>query len=291
MTLIDRGALFFSLNEPRDPDAALVKQTKRQRHRDHGEHVRRRADDGGENEQEHDRVRPGALHEFVTDEAEANQGQDHNRQLEGETEGEGEASDERIIFLHSPRRRPPEVLGVAKEKQNRFRQEPVVRGQDAGEKESEADEDRGEQKTFFHRGERGQNKFREEIKQQRKRDDDAGIESESERDRERISDGESAQRADSRVDLAQRTLHDVNQGGAKAEEEDNSEDERDGHFHDRPAQVLEMRSEERRRFALGQVPKSKDVSQPHDSAFAEGEQTAGEQPRTNCKRVGVANHG
>ena len=122
MTLIDRGALFFSLNEPGDPDAALVKQTERQRHCDHGENVGRRANDGGEDEQEHDRVRAGALHEFVTDEAEANQRQDHDRQLEGKAERECEASDERIIFLDGPRRRPAKRLGVAKEKQNRFGQ-------------------------------------------------------------------------------------------------------------------------------------------------------------------------
>src|ERR1700748_1405840 len=122
MTLVERGALLFSLNEPSDPDAALVKQTERQRHRDHGENIRRGADDGGEDEEEHDRVRPGALHEFVTDEAEANEGEDHDRQFEGETERQRETSDERIIFLHGPGRGPAEVLRVAKEKQDRFRQ-------------------------------------------------------------------------------------------------------------------------------------------------------------------------
>src|SRR5204862_1521783 len=104
----------------------------------------------------------------------------------------------------------------------------------------ETDDDGREQKTFLHRGERGQNELRQEIKQKRERDDDAGIKGEPERDRERIGNGEGAQRADSRVDLAQRTLHDVNEGGAKTEAEDHRYDERDGHLHDRPTKLLEM---------------------------------------------------
>jgi hypothetical protein len=131
MTLIDRRALRFPLGEPRDPDAALVEQAKRQRHRDHRENIRRRADDGGEDEEKDDRVRPGALHEFVADEAETNERQDHHWQLKGKAERERETGDERIIFLDRPGRRPAERLGVAKKEEDRFRQQPVIGGQHA----------------------------------------------------------------------------------------------------------------------------------------------------------------
>src|SRR5205085_4996043 len=134
-----------------------------------------------------------------------------------------------------------------------------------------------------------QDKLRNEIKQEWKRNDDAGIKGEAERDGERISDGEGTERADRRVDIAQRSLHDLNQGGAKAEADHHRENEGDRHLHDRPTKVLEMFEERLGGFALRRVPEFENVAQPHDLQFAEGEQAAGEQPRADRERVRVAN--
>ena len=59
-----------ALHEPGDPDAALVKQTHRQTHRDQCQDIGRRGDDGREDENEHDGVGPGAGHELIGDEPE-----------------------------------------------------------------------------------------------------------------------------------------------------------------------------------------------------------------------------
>ena len=56
-----------ALHEPRNPDAAFVKQTHRQAHRDQGKHIGRWRDNGRENKDEHDGIRSGARHEGVGD--------------------------------------------------------------------------------------------------------------------------------------------------------------------------------------------------------------------------------
>ncbi len=253
------------IHEPGDPDAALVEKAQWQRHRDHREHVGRGADDGGEDKQEDDGVGAGARHEFVGDKAEAHERQDHDRQLEREAERDREAGDEGIIFLDRPGGNPAERLGVAKEKQNRFGQEPVIGSEHAGQEQAEADENSRQHQAFLHRGERRQDELRHEIKQERKRDDDAGVKGEPERDRERIGDGERAQGADARIDVAQRPLHDLDERVAKDEAQRHRRQERDGHLHDGPAQVFEVLEKRLGGFALRLVSKFKNVAQSHDA--------------------------
>src|SRR3954469_17396068 len=87
---IESGAPFFSAHEPGDPDATLVKETHRQRHRDHREDVRGRADDRRKDEHEDDRVRPRPDHEFVGNQAETDERENRHRQLESDAEGDRE---------------------------------------------------------------------------------------------------------------------------------------------------------------------------------------------------------
>src|ERR1700736_5342635 len=88
-----------------------------------------------------------------------------HRQLERHSEAENELGYERIILLHRPGWRPAERFGVAKKEQDGFWQQPKIANEDAEEKETEASNNRRKQKTFFHRGERGQNELGQEIKQ------------------------------------------------------------------------------------------------------------------------------
>src|SRR5438067_13441794 len=67
-----------ALHEPRDPDTAFVKKDHRQAHRDEGKHIWRRGDDGGENEDKHDGVRPGSRHEFVGEQSKAHEHEHHH---------------------------------------------------------------------------------------------------------------------------------------------------------------------------------------------------------------------
>src|ERR1051326_2199417 len=68
-----------AFHRPRDPDAAFVEQTHWQTHRHEREHVRRRRDNGRENKDEHDGIRPGARHEPMRDKSETDQRQNDNR--------------------------------------------------------------------------------------------------------------------------------------------------------------------------------------------------------------------
>jgi hypothetical protein len=147
----------------------------------------------------------------------------------------------------------------------------------------------GNRKRFSIAVRAGRTNSARKKKQNRERDDDAGIKSEPERDRERIGNRESAQRADGRIDFAQWALHEVNERRSKAKADDHREEERDRHFHNRPTQVLEMFEERFRRFALGQVSKLKNIAQAHDSLFAEGDQAACEEASADRERVGVTN--
>src|SRR4030081_3901607 len=188
------------LHEPGDPDATLVEQAHRQRHRNQGKNVGRRRDNGGEDENENDGVGSCARHELVGDQAETHQSQDDDRQFKRESEAEREPSGKGIVLLHCPRRRPAERLGVAKEKEDRFGQKPEVANEHAEKKKSEADKNGGQEKTLFHGGERRQHKLSDEIEEQRKRQNDSGVKGELKRNDDRIGDPQRTQRADLLID-------------------------------------------------------------------------------------------
>src|SRR6202022_3982079 len=112
-----------------------------------------------EDENENDGVGTRSRHELVGDQAETHQSQDDDRQLKGESEPEREPCGEGIVLLHRPRRRPAERLGVAKEKEDRFRKKPEVANEHPEKKKSEADKNGGQEKTLFDGGERRQDKL------------------------------------------------------------------------------------------------------------------------------------
>src|SRR5437588_3384570 len=90
MALIDLGAPLFSFHEPGDPDATFVEEAQRQRHREHREHIGRGADDDGEDKHQNDGVRPGPRHEFISNEAEADEREHRHRQFESQAERDRE---------------------------------------------------------------------------------------------------------------------------------------------------------------------------------------------------------
>src|SRR5438034_3541385 len=114
------GSKIAAFHEPGNPDAALVEQTHRQRHRDQCQNVRRRRDDGRQDKDQDDGIGPGACHESVGDQSKSNQRQNDHGQFERQAEPYGESCHERIILLHGPRGRPAERLGVTEEKENRL---------------------------------------------------------------------------------------------------------------------------------------------------------------------------
>ena len=172
------------------------------------------------------------------------------------------------------------------EKENRFREKPEITAGHAGQEEPEADEDRREKEPLLDRGQRRQNELREEIKEERKGEHDPGIKGEMKRDRDRVGDPERAQGADLAADFTQRPLQDRDQPMTKGKAEKHRDDQHDRHFHDRPAQVLEVLEERLRGFALGRIAKGEDVAQFHQS----GENLAARhQPRPDAERIGVAN--
>ena len=132
---------FSTFHQPGDPDAAFVKQRHWKRHRDESQQVRRRRNNSGEDKNEHDRIRAGAGHEFVSDETEINQSEDDHRQFKRQSETENEFRYERIILLHRPSRRPSQRLGVAEKEENRFRKQPEIADEYAQQKEAKAPED------------------------------------------------------------------------------------------------------------------------------------------------------
>ena len=60
----DRIAAF---HQPGNPDAAFIEETHRQRQCDQSQDVGRRRDDGGQDKNQDDGVRPGAGHKSVSD--------------------------------------------------------------------------------------------------------------------------------------------------------------------------------------------------------------------------------
>ena len=127
--------------------------------------------------------------------------------------------------------------------------------------------------------------MREEIEKERKRNDDPGVEGEMKRDRDRIGDAERAQGADLGADFGQRTLQDENEPLPESEAENHGEDQDDRHFHDRPAQILEMFEERLGGFALGRIAKREDIAQLHSL----GKNVAArDQPGPEAEGVGVA---
>src|SRR3989440_5690129 len=122
---------FSTFHQPGDPDAAFVKQRHWQRHRDESQQVRRRRNNSGEDENEYDRIRTGAGHEFVSDETEINQSENDHGQFKRQSETENEFRYERIILLHRPGWRPSQRLGVAEKEENRFRKQPEIADQHA----------------------------------------------------------------------------------------------------------------------------------------------------------------
>ena len=114
-------------------------------------------------------------------------------------------------------------------------------------------------------GERRQDKLRQEIEQKRKRQHDAGVKGEPERDRERIGDGQGAQGTDTWIDIVQRALHDLDERITKGEAQHHRHQQRDCHLHDGPAQVFEVLEKRLGDFALRQVSKLENVSQSHDA--------------------------
>src|SRR6202040_2480205 len=102
-----------------------------------------------------------------------------------ESEAEREPSGKGIVLLHSPRRRPAERLGVAKEKEDRFRQKPKIANEHAEKKKSEADKNCGQEKTFFDGGERRQDKLSDEVEEQRKGQHDSSVKGEVKRNDDR----------------------------------------------------------------------------------------------------------
>src|SRR2546423_115077 len=145
---------------------------------------------------------------------------------------------------------PAQRLRVAEEKEDRFGQQPEVTTGHADQKKSEAHRDRGKHESFFDRGQRREDELREKIEEEREGEDDAGVEGEVERDRDRIGNAKGAKRADLAADLAQWPLHDHDQLMSKGETEHHRDNQRDRHFHDRPAKVLEMFEERLRGLAL-----------------------------------------
>src|SRR4051812_21322007 len=87
---IESGAPFFSAHEPGDPDTTLVKETHRQRHRDHREDVGSWADDRCKDEHEDNGVRSRPGHEFIGDQTETDERQDRDGQLESDAERDRE---------------------------------------------------------------------------------------------------------------------------------------------------------------------------------------------------------
>jgi len=252
-----------ALHEPRNPDAAFVKQAHRKPHRDQSQNIRRGRDDGSENKDEHDRVGPRARHEFVGDQSEVHQRQNHHRQFKCETEADGESRHERVILLHRPSRRPAKRLGVAEEEEDGFGQQPEITNQHAEQKEREADEDGREKETLLHRGERGENKFCREIEKQRKRKNEAGVKCEMKRDDDRVRDAERPQRANLWIDIVQRHLQHAHECRSKREANDHRQHERDRHLDDGPAQVLQMLEKRLRRLAFRKLAKFENVPQRH----------------------------
>src|SRR5205807_7867053 len=166
-------------------------------------------------------------------------------------------------LLHCPGRRPTERFRIAKEKENRLWQQPEIANEHAAEKKRETDKDRRKQETFFHRRERGQNKFGQKIKEQRERENDPGIKCEVKRNHDRVRDAQGFKRADLRTDFVQRRLHHPDKSGSKAKANHHGEDERDHHFDHGPPQVLQVLEKRLRGFALGKLAKFKNVSQRH----------------------------
>ncbi len=79
-----------------------------------------------------------------------------------------------------------------KEKENRFREEPVIAGGHADEEQGEADEDGREKKPLLDRGQGRENELGEKIKENREGKNDPGVEGEMKRDRDRVGDAERA---------------------------------------------------------------------------------------------------
>ena len=165
--------------------------------------------------------------------------------------------------MHRPGWRPSERFSITKKEKDGLREQPEIANDYAQQKKTEAANDRRKQKTFLDRSQRGKNKSRDKVEQQRKRDDDSGIKGEVKGDHDRVSNAERFERADLWIDIVERRLHHPYQQRAKGEADEHRENQSDRHFNDRPSQVFQMLEKRFRGFAFRQFAKLKDVAQGH----------------------------
>src|SRR5690606_36005074 len=101
-----------TVNEPRQPDARLIKEAERRCHGKEGHRIGSRRNDGCQNEQKRDGVGTRPVHQVKRNEAETDKRHHHNRQFKRQPEGQQHVGDEGKIIAHRPGRRAKEVLGV-----------------------------------------------------------------------------------------------------------------------------------------------------------------------------------
>ena len=186
------------------------------------------------------RVSPRFAERVGRQDADLHQDDHHDGQLERQTEDQHELRGKGEVGADRPVRIEAHVDGIVVQPAQGQRQDVVETKEHSAQEQRENSPDDWQEVSFFLMAERGQDKSGEEIKLERKGQDDPGIERQGQRDVHGIRRSEGVQFKVVSEHGVNRRFHDPDQLEAKPEAQHHPQAQRGDHLDEHPAQVFEV---------------------------------------------------